>query len=329
MKNDAKDAESIARLAKFQEVKYSLIPEPQILALRMMSREYYAMSDMLTEMKNRLCTDLYLLFPGYINVFGNPFGKASLELLKRYPSPRSLSEADSNELAMMISKISRKTVSWAMKKVETLLEITAHALAMPMEFDILSLKIKAHVENIESFQDRLDGILKQLKTMIQSSDFPAKERRYIELLEEMPGIGFLTAVTLIAEIGDFSKFHSPKAFVAFFGIDPSVNDSGKFRGDRNKISKRGTRFGRRVLFTAALASIRTTRKGDAINPILRDYYHKKCENKKKKVALVAVMHKLLNYIFAVLRDEKPFALRSPEDHQTWRHDKESPLKLVA
>jgi len=150
----------------------------------------------------------------------------------------------------MISKISRKTIPWAMKKVETLLEITEHALSMPMEFDILSLKFKAHVENIESFQDRLDGILKQLKAMIQSSDFPAKERRYIQFLEEMPGIGFLTAVTLIAEIGDFSKFHSPKAFVAFFGIDPSVNQSGKFNGDRNKISKRGTRFGRRVLFTA-------------------------------------------------------------------------------
>lgn len=141
----------------------------------------------------------------------------------------------------------------------------------------------------------------------------------------MPGIGFLTVVTLIAENRDFSKFNSPKVFVAFFGVDPSVNpsvnQSGKFNGDRNKISKRGTRFGRRVLFTTALASIRTTRKGDAINPILRDYYHQKCENKKKKVALVAVMYKLLNYIFAVLRDEKPFTLRSFKDHQSWRHTK--------
>ena len=329
VKNDAKDAESIARLAKFQEVKYSLVPEPQILALRMMAREYYTMSDMLTEMKNRLCTDLYLLFPGYLDVFGNPFGKASLEILKTYSSPRVLSKANSSELAVMISKLSRKTVSWANKKVDALLEITTQALSMPMEFDILSLKIKTHVENIENFQNRLDGLINQLKTMIKSPDFPAKERRYIELLEDMPGIGFLTAVTLIAEIGDFSKFSSPKAFVAFFGIDPSVNQSGKFNGDRNKISKRGTRFGRRVLFTAALASIRTTRKGDAINPVLRDYYHQKCENKKKKVALVAVMHKLLNYIFAVLRDEKPFALRSPKDHQSWRHTKETVLKLVA
>mgnify|MGYP003586878939 FL=1 len=329
VKNDAKDAESIARLAKFQEVKFSLVPEPQILALRMMAREYYALSDMLTEMKNRLCTDLYLLFPGYINVFGNPFGKASLEILKRYPSPRDVLAADRNELANLISKISRKTTAWAQVKVDTLLEISKLAESMPMDFGVLSLKIEYHLDGIESLQNSLDGLLKQLQLMIESPGFPVKVRRYIDLLKAMPGIGFLTAVTLIAEIGDFSKFNSPKAFVAFFGIDPGVNESGKFKGDRNKISKRGTRFGRRVLFTAALASIRTTRNGDAINPVLRDYYHQKCENKKKKVALVAVMHKLLNYIFAVLRDEKPFALRSPNDHQTWRHVKETTLKLVS
>lgn len=56
--------------------------------------------------------------------------------------------------------------------------------------------------------------------MINAEDFPSKVRYYIELLEAMPGIGFLTAVTLIAEIGDFSKFNSHKAFTAFFGIAP-------------------------------------------------------------------------------------------------------------
>jgi len=77
--------------------------------------------------------------------------------------------------------------------------------------------------------------------MIDSKEFPAKARRNVELLDEIPGVGFLTAATLIAEIGDFSLFNSPKALTAFFGLDPSVNQSGKFNGDRNKISKRGTR----------------------------------------------------------------------------------------
>jgi transposase len=192
---------------------------------------------------------------------------------------------------------------------------------MPSEFSLIITKIKFHLDGIESFQKSLKGLEVQLHDMIQSDDFPIASRQHIELLNAIPGIGFITAATLIAEIGDFSLFKSPKAFTAFFGIDPSVNQSGKFNGDRNKISKRGTRIGRRVLFTAAMASIRTTRKGEAINPVLRDFYAAKCVNKKKKVALVAVMHKLLHYIFAVLRDNKPYEFRKPENHQSWRTTK--------
>ena len=48
---------------------------------------------------------------------------------------------------------------------------------------------------------------------------------------------------------------------------------------------------------------------------MRAYYESKILSKKKKVALVAVMHKLLHYIFAVIRDQKSFAFRSPEDHK--------------
>jgi hypothetical protein len=53
----------------------------------MLLREYYSISDMLTELKNRLCTDLYLLFSGYLDVFSDPFGKTSLKILRDYPTP--------------------------------------------------------------------------------------------------------------------------------------------------------------------------------------------------------------------------------------------------
>lgn len=82
----------------------------------------------------------------------------------------------------------------------------------------------------------------------------------------MHGIGFLTAITLIIEI---VKSQS-SIFLASFGIDPGVNESGKLEGDRNKLLKRSARFGMRILFAASLASIRTTRIGDAINLVLRD-----------------------------------------------------------
>ena len=318
VKNDNKDSEAIARLAKYQDVKVSIVPEPQILALRMMTREYYTLSDMLTEMKNRLCTDLYLLFPGFLNVFSGTLGKTALAVLKNYPSPGAVQEANTEALTLLISKTSRKSSEWASKKVSLLRDCSQLASSMPSEFSLLDAKIKLHISNIENMQTSLDGVEKHIHTMIESKQFPAKAKRNIDLLDEIPGIGFLTAATLIAEIGDVSLFKSAKALTAFFGIDPSVQQSGKFEGDKNKISKRGTRLGRRALFTAAMSAIRTKRNGEEINPVLKDFYTLKCVNKKKKVALVAVMHKLLHYIFAVLRDQKPFELRKPEDHETWR-----------
>ena len=324
VKNDNKDSEAIARLAKYQDVKVSMMPEPQILVLRMMTREYYAVSDMLTMMKNRLCTDLYLLFPGFLNVFSGPFGKTALTVLKSYPSPRAIRDADTDVLTLLIAKTSRKGSEWASNKVALLRDCAQLASSMPSEFSMLDTKIKLHIDGIEHMQASLNGIEAQVKLMIKSKEFPAQAKRNIELLDEIPGIGFFTAATLIAEIGDFSLFNSPKALTAFFGLDPSVNQSGKFNGDRNKISKRGTRIGRRILFTVAMASIRRTRNGRAINPVLRDFYASKCVIKKKKVAIVAVMHKLLHYIFAVLRDQKSFEFRKPEDHQSWRENKLQP-----
>lgn len=80
------------------------------------------------------------------------------------------------------------------------------------------------------------------------------------------------------------------------------------------MSKRGTKYGRRALYAVALACVRKKRNGLPNNPVTLEYYQKLRESKKKKVALGAIMHKVLKYIFAVLRDQKPFEVRTPEQH---------------
>ena len=80
------------------------------------------------------------------------------------------------------------------------------------------------------------------------------------------------------------------------------------------MSKRGSAIARRVIHTLTLQSISTSRKGDAKNPVLRDYYLKKCESKPKLVAMGAVSHKVCNMIFAILRDKKTFEIIAPQEH---------------
>jgi len=144
---------------------------------------------------------------------------------------------------------------------------------------------------------------------------PPAFRKNILLLVTIPGIGYNTAITILAEIGGIDKFITPKQLVAFFGVDPAVNEFGKFKGDRVKMSKRGTRFGRRVLYAAALASIRTKRNGEATNQVLLKYYKENLKGKKAKVALVAIMHKIIKYLFAVLKNQQEYQIRDPKLHQ--------------
>jgi transposase len=173
-----------------------------------------------------------------------------------------------------------------------------------------------YISMVKNLQENLDKILKTIHQLIaddMSKDMPVMALT-LELLQSIPGIGLITAATIIAEVGDFGAFSKPKKPAAYFGIDPSVMQSGEFIGTRNKMSKRGSRLLRRVLFTAALSNIRTKRNGDACNPVLMDFYQRKSQNKPKKVALGAVMYKLVYIIFAVLRDRKPFEVRTPEEH---------------
>lgn len=125
---------------------------------------------------------------------------------------------------------------------------------------------------------------------------------------------FFSAVTILAEIGDYRRFKKPKQLIAFLGLDPGVNESGKFKGDKNSMSKRGSKTARRALYSAALVSIRKKRNGEYFNPVLFTYFHENLVNKKTKIALGAIMHKLVNYIFSVLRDQKNYELRSPKLH---------------
>lgn len=138
--------------------------------------------------------------------------------------------------------------------------------------------------------------------------------KQIHLIETFKGAGFLSAVSLMGEIGDFSAFTKPKQLFAYFGLDPAVKQSGKFEGTKVQMSKRGSAIARRVIHVLTLQSISTSRTGEAKNPVLRDYYLKKCESKTKLVAMGAVSHKVCNMIFAILRDNKPFEIITPQEH---------------
>lgn len=325
VKNDKVDARKVALLYRFQELRTTNVPNEELECLRSLCRQYFNLSDELTAYKNRLIGVVDQIMLPFTEVFKDVCSQTALSILEKYPTPKHIIKANRAELIELIRKTARKAVTWATQKYELLLSkakaFESLSLSSPANLAMLDVNISM-VRSLSKSLNKVSSAILELLSLDADKELPLLSMT-IDLLCTIPGIGLITAATILAEIGDFSAFPNPDKLVAFFGIDPSVKQSGQFEGTRNKMSKRGSRLLRRVLFTTALASVRKKRNGEESNPVLYDFYRKKCVNKAKKVALGAVMHKLVFVIFAVLRDKKPFELRKPEEHAKMLNKKAS------
>ena len=312
--NDRFDSKKAALIGLKPDLKVSLIPSDLVLDLRNLSREYYDLMDSRSAYVNKLQGELRMVFPQFLKIFSKITVNTSLTLLEKYTSPQAFLNAPKDEIIDSIRSTARFGLTYAKNKCNAILQASRDALVFGHSVNSNFTRIRLYISFIRKYDEEVISILKQMHDLVDLSE-GTKFAKQIHLIESFYGAGFLSAVSLMCEIGDFSAFHSPKQLFAYFGLDPAVKQSGKFSGTNVKMSKRGSRIARRVIHTMALISIGKNRNGSANNQVLRDYYLKKCQSKPKMVALGAVMHKVCNIVFAILRDEKEFAIITPEEHQ--------------
>jgi len=312
--NDKFDSKKLAFIGLKPDLKVSVVPSEAVLDLRNLVREYYNLMDSRISYVNKLSGVLKASFPLYSGVFSKITTKTSLALLENYQSPSDFLLAGEDAIVGVIRNTARFGEKYAATKYHLLVAAANSAASFGHFVSSNAFQIRMCVSFIKTYDDEIAGVLSQIKELVALHSSEAFARQ-IRLIESIPGAGFLTAVTVIAEIGDFSAFTSPKQLFAFFGLDPAVKQSGKFVGTQVKMSKRGSAVARRAIYTIALVSIGVNRKGVANNHVLRDCYLFKCKSKPKMVALGVVMHKVCNIIFAILRDDKEFRIVTPEEHK--------------
>ena len=310
-KTDTVDAYKLAILYRTRILRPSQIPRDAVRSLRLMCRERSELLKDVTRYKNRLTAILDQIFPGYDRIFSDLGGITSRAVLSMYPTPEMIIAADRRSLIALIEQASGHGHQFAFNKAELLVQtaLDTRIIGLRSAGDAALVRsvvpmLNALYEGIQQLERTMDDLLAQVAPL----------RKNTELLQTIPGIGKLSALTILAEIGDINLFKKPKQLTAYFGLDPSERQSGTFRGTKNKLSKRGSPFARAALHMAVHNAICKHRSVPPPNPVLYDYYVKKCAVKPPKVALAASMHKLTFIIFAVLRDQKPFEIRTPEQH---------------
>jgi len=123
---------------------------------------------------------------------------------------------------------------------------------------------------------------------------------------QLPGVGFIVAMTVLSAIGDISRFESAKQLVGYAGLGAGVHDSGKTHKEK-KITKKGRRELRWAMVEAAWRAVR-------MSPFWKEEFEKHLSRMRKpNQAIVVIARKLLVAIWHVLSKEETDIHASEED----------------
>ena len=288
-KNDSIDSFLIAEVIRFGQFGTTSMADENILAMRQLCRYRDSVISSRTEIKLRIGTIMEQIFPEYEKQFSSLWVSTSMGILEKYLTPENIENAPIDELFEIIKDKSHNRLTKA--KAISIKEAAADTFGIKIAQDAFSFQLKQLI-------DRMNFLDKQIEALdCQILEYYEKFDCY---LHTIPGIGIIGAATILAEIGDISRFKNSSALVAFAGIDPTVRQSGEFNSTHNHMSKRGSPYLRHAIFLVATTC-------SFHNSPLNAYYKKKRDQGKHHLtATGAVARKLTTVIYAVLRDSKPY-----------------------
>lgn len=288
-KNDVIDSILIANFLSFNGTVQTSLPNDDLLALKNLTRYRSNLVDNICKAKTQVTGILDKVFPEYSDLFSDTFSEASKQILLNCPTPNEVVNFNTRKLANLLKKASRGHHST--DKVREVKSLAKNSFGIKFTGDACSFEIKQLVNQIIFLENQAHELEVKIKDIYSKLD---------NHLQSIPGIGKVTAPTILAEIGDINNFSSPSKLTAFAGLDPSENQSGNKKSSNEKTSKRGSPYLRHALYTAAMVAANN-------DPIMHDYYIKKrAEGKHHYVALTGVERKLLGIIFHVLKENRDY-----------------------
>ncbi len=158
--------------------------------------------------------------------------------------------------------------------------------------------------NVTASVQLIDDLERQIAEINRRLKQGHAEHAYVPLLLTVPGIGWVLAFTIAAEIGEIERFSSPEKFVGYTGLCPRVNQSGE-RDRRGPLTKHGPTYLRWALLEATMHALR--------HPAYRERYKRTKRRLGKqrgaKVAQVDVARRLAHAIWHMLTRNQEFAPR--------------------
>lgn len=222
----------------------------------------------------------------------NKTDKADAIMIAEYASNQPLQCWEPDPAYLQACKDLRNTANLYIK----------HRTAVKNQLHGLEAKGKTTGDEVRSMRK----MIKELNAQINCLEAKAvalmmeHEAELMTLLTSIPGVGKKTAMTLVVATGGMRQFESARQVCAYLGLAPTQRRSGTSIRGKSYITKAGDKTARNLLY---MCSIQASQR----NPQCAALYSRLlAKGKPKKLALIAVCHKLVNQAFAITQSRMPY-----------------------
>jgi transposase len=301
LKTDDKDPRVIADVLRLGHALSVVVPEGDAAYLRRLNNARERHVGERTALLNQLQQLVFLVFPEFKTVFNDVTVKTARHILTRYTTPEKIGGLNRDELGEEIRK--RSMGKFGVQQAELLISLARGTIGIKEGVAGIVLDIQHILVQIQTVNGFVEEIEAEMAKTLER--IPCSTR-----ILSMKGLGVVTVAGLIGEVGDFSKFRTQSEIMKLAGLDLYEISSGKRKGQR-RISKRGRSLLRKILYNAAISTIRK-------NGIMCTQYANLIgRGMKRTSALIVIAKKLLRIIHAMVRDDRDYV-----------RDYESPKRVV-
>lgn len=276
-KNDKIDAKLISKMLLSYDYKTNSSISYHILKLKSLTRFRKRLVKNRTVFKERLINILDITFPEYSKHFTQVWGKVSFYILKNYPTAKDIANINVEEVMTTIHSLSKG--HYSMIKLMKLIETAKTSIGFKNDYHVLELQLTINM--IEQLDSSIDKIENEIIEIMNQYNFKTAT---------IPGIGIISAASIVSEYEDFSKFQNPNQLLSFAGLEPAIYQSGTQQTYGHMV-KRGSSYLRETIMNIIPYVM-------AYNSVFYEYYRKKkSEGKHHRVALTHLAKKLIRIIY--------------------------------
>ena len=292
-KNDQKDALVIARLLRDGRFSYPRSLEGVEAELRNGATLRSKIQEDLNALQNRVIRWLDRFFPEFSQVF-KKFGKMAYAALEMTPLPSDIQGKSPEELLFLYRQVEGMK-SPQLPKAKQLVEAAQNSIGLTEGLVMAKYEIATLLSQIKLMQAQLNELITQLTEL-------AKQMTDYDYVASIPGVGDITVIDLLSEVGSLTQYEHPRQLIKLAGLTLRENSSGKQKGQK-RISKRGRRKLRALLFRVMMPLIKHNRAFKQ----LHEYYTTRTVNPlRKKQSIVVLCGKLLKILHALCKKKQRF-----------------------